>query len=170
MSQIKRMLIPTDFSAASSLALQYGLDMAFRYGASIHLMHVIEDPAFSTVYPDAYFAELPDLMKRLTEDSEKQLADAVAKCAAANVPATSQVVVGRPARAIAKEALDRGTDLIVMGTHGRSGFAHLVLGSVAERVIRTSPCPVLTVRDTSRVADAIALEAAANRAPVELSA
>ena len=80
------------------------------------------------------------------------------RCAALPVPATIEVAVGRPARVIIETATNRGTDLIVMGTHGRSGVAHLVLGSVAERVVRTAPCAVLTVRDTSRIADAIATE------------
>ena len=63
----------------------------------------------------------------------------VAECAAAGVPATAQTAVGRPARLIANVAKARATDLIVMGTHGRGGFAHMVLGSVAERVVRTAP-------------------------------
>jgi nucleotide-binding universal stress UspA family protein len=80
----------------------------------------------------------------------------VAACAAAGVASTSQTVVGRPARLIAEVAKARATDLIVMGTHGRSGFAHMVLGSVAERVVRIAPCPVLTVRDSLHTADVVA--------------
>jgi hypothetical protein len=74
------------------------------------------------------------------------------------VTATMEVIVGWPARVIAQTATSRGTDLIVMGTHGRGTIAHLVLGSVAERVVRTAPCAVLTVRDSSRIADVLAAE------------
>ena len=68
------------------------------------------------------------------------------------------MIVGHPARAIVKTATSQGIDVIVMGTHGRGGFAHLLLGSVAERVVRTSPCAVLTVRDGSPLADVLAAE------------
>jgi universal stress protein A len=79
------------------------------------------------------------------------------------VTVTTDVVVGRPSAAIVQDAKTRQADLIVMATHGRGGFAHFVLGSVAERVLRTAPCPVLTVRDDSRAADALAEEIVATR-------
>ena len=71
----------------------------------------------------------------------------------------TEVIVGKPARVIADVARAQGTDLIVMGTHGRTGFAHLMLGSVAERVVRIAPCAVLTVPEASRTADQVAIEA-----------
>jgi len=160
MFTIKRMLVPTDFSATSDLALEYAVDIAVRYGASIHLLHVLEDPAFTTGYPDGFFAELPALRVQMTEEAERRLKALATDCAKANAVATVKVVVGRPAKAIAQEATERGSDLVVMGTHGRSGFAHLVLGSVAERVVRIAPCPVLTVRDTPRLSDALAYDTA----------
>jgi nucleotide-binding universal stress UspA family protein len=163
MSRIKRLLVPTDFSAASTIAFNYALDMAVREGASIHLLHVIEDANFAAAYPDGLFVEAPGLRERLTAEAQKHL-DAVARmCQAANVAATTQVVVGQAAPCITAEANTLGTDLIVMGTHGRGGFAHLMLGSVAERVLRSAQCPVLTVRDTSRAADIIAAEAVSRR-------
>jgi hypothetical protein len=73
-------------------------------------------------------------------------------CIAARVTTTTHAQVGQPSRTIVDVAKSRGTDPIVMGTHGRSGFAHFVLGSVAARVVRTAPCAVLTVREASRVA------------------
>lgn len=170
MAQIKRMLVPTDFSPASDLALEYAVDMAFRCGASIHLLHVLEDPVLTTAYPDGYFVELPDLLKQMTEDAERRLRDAAKMCATANVDATTQVIIGRPARSIAQEAADRGVDLIVMGTHGRGGFAHLVLGSVAERILRIAPCPVLTVRETKQITEAPKAEASARSLPTAMPA
>ena len=155
MSAIKRILVPTDFSPPSQIALEYAVDLAQRVGAAIHLMHVLEDQAFGAAYPDGFFAELPGVRAQMLEHAHRQLGDCIARCKDANVEVTSQVVFGRPASAMCEQAQRRGTDLIVMGTHGRSGFAHLLLGSVAERVIRMAPCPVLTLRDTARVADMV---------------
>jgi universal stress protein A len=163
MSEIKRVLVPTDFSPASEIALNYAIDMAARQGATVHLLHVIDDANFATAYPDGFYVELPGLRTQLMEEASGRLTEMAARCAEVNLAATIQVGVGRPAPVITETAKALGTDLIVMGTHGRSGFAHLVLGSVAERVVRSAPCAVLTVRDTSRIADAIAAESVARR-------
>lgn len=167
MSGITRLLVPTDFSPTSDLALQYAIDIA-PPGASIHLMHVVDDTHLATVSPDGFYMELPGLRALLIDDAQKRLADAVPKPATAHVTVTTEVVVGRPSAAIVQDAKTRQTDLIVMGTHGRGGFAHLVLGSVAERVLRTAPCPVLTVRDGSRAADVLAEEVVAHRQAVRV--
>lgn len=170
MSLIKRMLVPTDFSPASEIAFAYAVDMATRQGCTVHLLNVIDDASFATAYPDGFYVELPGLRTQLVDEATGRLDAMAARCRAAGVSATTEVSVGRPARVIAETATVRGTDLIVMGTHGRSGFAHLVLGSVAERVVRVAPCPVLTVRDTSRVADTLAAEAVAARQAERLPA
>jgi universal stress protein A len=156
MSQIKRMLVPTDFSPASDVAFAYALDMAARQQCTVHVLHVIDDASLATAYPDGFYVELPELRAKLLDEASRRLEAMTHACVARNVTASSEVVVGRPTRAIVEVATAKGTDLIVMGTHGRSGFAHLVLGSVAERIVRTAPCAVLTVRDTARIADAIA--------------
>jgi nucleotide-binding universal stress UspA family protein len=163
MSDIKRMLVPTDFSPASDIAFNYALDLARRQQAAMHLLHVIDDASFATAYPDGFYVELPGLRAQLTDEATRRLQEMAALCVEAGVIATIEIAVGRPARAVTETAKASGADLIVMGTHGRSGFAHLVLGSVAERVVRTAPCAVLTVRDTSRIADTIAAEAVARR-------
>ena len=163
MSDIKRMLVPTDFSTASDLAFTYALDMAGRQNSSIHLLNVIDDASFATAYPDGFYSELPGLRVQLIGEATERLEVMAAKCREAGVTATVEVAVGSPSRVIAATATARGSDLIVMGTHGRSGFAHLMLGSVAERLVRTAPCAVLTVRDTSRIADILAAEAVARR-------
>jgi len=160
MSDTKRMLVPTDFSPASDIAFNYAMDMAGRQRYALHLLHVIDEASFATAYPDGFYAELPGLREQLIDDAKQRLNVMAARCLALGVAVTTEVTVGRPARVISDTATSRGTDLVVMGTHGRSGFAHLVLGSVAERIVRTAPCPVLTVRDTSRTADIIAAEAA----------
>ena len=159
MPPIKSILVPTDFSPASDIAFRYALDMAVTQGRAIHLIHALDDTSFATAYPDGIYAELPGLREQVMAEANRRLQPMVAECAAAGVPATAQTAVGRPARLIANVAKARATDLIVMGTHGRGGFAHMVLGSVAERVVRTAPCAVLTVRDSSHTADVVAEEA-----------
>jgi nucleotide-binding universal stress UspA family protein len=163
MSRVKRLLVPTDFSPTSDIAFKYALDMAARDGASIHLLHVVEDSHSGAPYPDGFYIELPALREQMIAEAQKRLDEANDACGTVNVPVTTQVVVGRPAVSITEEANTRGSDLIVMGTHGRSGFAHLMLGSVAERVLRTAQCPVLIVRDSSRAADIIAAESVTKR-------
>jgi nucleotide-binding universal stress UspA family protein len=166
MSRITRLLVPTDFSANSEIALNYALDMAVANAASVHLLHVLDTAIFTAVYPDAVFVELPGVLERITADAHTRLDEAAKRCAAVNVAATTRVLIGAPASCISAEAATAGSDVIVMGTHGRGGIAHFMLGSVTERVLRTAPCPVLTVRGSSRAADTIAAEAVRRRQAV----
>lgn len=154
MPEITRMLVPTDFSPASDLAFHYAIDLAGRHGSRLHLLHVIDESAFATAYPDGFYMELPGVRAAMMDDAKAQLDRMAETCGKANLTATTEVAVGRPAATITAKANERGTDLLVMGTHGRSGVAHLLIGSVAERVVRTAPCAVLTVRETVRLADA----------------
>ena len=166
MARITRILVPTDFSPPSEIAFNYAIDLARREGATLHVLHVIDEMSLAAAYPDGLFFDLPGAREELVAAAGKSLADLEAVCATARVPATSRVLVGRPATAIAAEASERGSDLIVMATHGRSGFAHLMLGSIAERVLRTAHCPVLTVRDTARISDAVAADRASRSVAV----
>ena len=162
MLAIRRLLVPIDFAAASNLALDCAIDLARRYGSKMAVVHVLDERGFASAYPAGVAIEVPDHRDRRIEDAEERLAEVTEKCREAGVPASSHVLEGRPARVIAEQATTRGTDLIVMGTHGRSGLAHLALGSVAEQVLRTAPCPVLVVRDTARVADMLSADAASS--------
>ena len=161
MPEIKRVLVPTDFSPASDIAFRYAVDLAARQGATMHLLHVVEESSLAAAYPDGFYVEPPNLRAQVIDESLRRLKAMVATCAEAQITTTTETQVGRSSRTIVDVAKSRGTDLIVMGTHGRSGFAHFVLGSVAERVVRTAPCAVLTVRETSRVAEIVAGEALA---------
>ena len=135
-------IVPTDFSYASDAALGYARMLATRFGASLHLLHVVDEPgSWSEVY-----AALPEIQRRLAADAARRL-EAMAACLPPPVRVSSAVVCGAPVPSIVKEAEARGANLIVMGTHGRRGMGHLLLGSVAERVVRLAPCPVLTVRE-----------------------
>ena len=162
MSRIKRILVPTDFSPTAEIALQYAIDLA-PAGASIHVIHVVDDTGLLASYPDGMYVDTAALRADLVTEAQTRLFDAVRKMPSEYGTVSTEVFVGRPVAAIVEAAKMRKADLIVMGTHGRGALAHLVLGSVAERVLRTAQCPVLTVRDNSRAADAIADELVAHR-------
>jgi nucleotide-binding universal stress UspA family protein len=168
MPDIKRVLVPTDFSPASDIAFRYAVDLAQRHGASIHLLHVVEESSLAAAYPDGFYVEPPGLRAQAIDEAIGRLKEMLAIAIAVRITTTTEVQVGRAAATIADVAGTRGIDLIVMATHGRSGIAHLVMGSVAEHVVRIAPCAVLTVRDHSRIADAIALSAA-EAAPPQLA-
>lgn len=144
MSEIKRILVPTDFSEPADAALTYALDLAAKVGARVSLVHVFDDPFIGGMYTAEYVPMPPEMRAQILEGLRKQLRDLVEKHG--NPDLSAQVLVGPTAKTIVEAAGDRPTDLIVMGTHGRHGMAHLLLGSVAERVVRTAQCPVLTVR------------------------
>jgi nucleotide-binding universal stress UspA family protein len=147
MTRITRILVPTDFSATSDEALAYAKRLAEQFQASLHLVHVFEDPFASAAFAAEMYAPLPpslrqDLLRSIEQQLDQRLAGDRAK-----YNATVETIVGQPAKAIVNYAAAAGVDLIVMGTHGRGGVAHALLGSVAERVVRTAPCPVLTIRE-----------------------
>ena len=162
MPTIKRILAPTDFSPASDIAFRYALHLAGREGAALHLLHVVDEAAAGSS-PDAYFTYAPAPFGPVADEALERLKKGLAGCAIEGVTTTIEVTVGKPARVIADVARRRGTDLIVMGTHGRTGFAHLMIGSVAEHVVRIAPCAVLTVPQASRTADQVAEEATHTR-------
>jgi nucleotide-binding universal stress UspA family protein len=143
---VQRILVPTDFSATADAALDYAHLVAERFGASIQLIHVLDDPFVREGFVgDAYITEAPAVRAVLQREARSRLAHRATE-RQPRVPVGSEVLFGSGAKTIAEYAQQRGGDLIVMGTHGRTGMAHLLLGSVAERLVRIAPCPVLTVR------------------------
>jgi len=146
---ITRILVPTDFSATADAALEYARVLAARLGASLHVLHVIDDQYLGGSFAgELYVPEAPNLREALKQEAEQLLAQRITPRDRELIPATTAVVVGRSFKTIVDEALSTNADLIVMGTHGRTGIQHLLLGSVAERIVRTAPCPVLTVRES----------------------
>jgi len=142
-----RILVPTDFSPPSDAALATARMLATRFGGSIHLVHVIEDPYTSVAFATEVYGYMPPGVKETWEREAKIHLDGLLTDAdRAKFRATTEVLFGSSAAAIVENARENDTDVIVMGTHGRGGVAHLLLGSVAERVVRTAECPVLTVR------------------------
>jgi universal stress protein A len=145
--EIRQILAPTDFSEFSKQAIDDAFKLAQTFGAKLLLLHVVELPA----YPVEGFVP-PSIGTTLLEDLERQarldLAQVLPAAPDAKVEVMPQVVVGTPYRAIVEVAEAEKVDLIVMATHGRTGLSHLVMGSVAERMVRLAPCPVLTIRPT----------------------
>lgn len=140
----RSILVALDFSDSSARVLEYAGLLAERFGASLRLLHVVEDPMVAAAWSEAYAFDATELRDRLKADAEAQIASAAALVA--SVPVTTEVVIGSPAKTIVQKTGEPGTDLVVLGTHGRGGFTHFVVGSVAERVVRGAACPVLTVR------------------------
>ena len=119
--------------------------MPRQFGNSSFL-HVLDDPfVVDGMAAEAYISEAPALRTAMLQEARERLRHR-ATARTGVPPIETEVLFGHGARTIAEYAAERGADLIVMGTHGRTGFAHLLLGSVAERLVRTAPCPVLTVR------------------------
>ena len=142
-----RILVPTDFSTASDAALATAKELAERFGASVHLLHVLEDPYSTSAYATEVYGYLPPGLKESwQQDAEARLNALLPPEERTRFGGTTGVIFGSPAKSIIEHAEGNGMDLIVMGTHGRSGVSHLLLGSVAERVVRTARCPVMTVR------------------------
>jgi glycine betaine transporter len=140
--KIRTILVPTDFSDYSERALSYAEVLGKNVGARIVLLHVID--ALSFVVTESLQWE--DIYRRLRASAKPLLEGQVRKTEKKGLPAAYDLVQGAPYDQIVKKAGEIGADLIVMGTHGRTGMSHLLLGSVAERVVRLAPCPVLTVR------------------------
>jgi len=143
---LKDILVATDFEEASAVALNYGRDLARSYGSTLHVVHAAEN-AMARYSGEGSLAVLPQLQSDLEEAARKRLADLVTDEDRTLLHAKAVLLTALgTAEAIVDYAKEHHVDLIVMGTHGRRALAHLLMGSVAERVVRTAPCPVLTVR------------------------
>ena len=141
---VSSILVPTDFGATSDAALRYATDMALSLGARLCLMHV---PAKTGEHQDASYP-----IGRFETAAHEQLSSFLSPEQLARLRPEYALRVGTPADEIVHFAEVSGVDLIIMGTHGRSGIAHMVMGSVAEDVARRAPCPVLLFRAPRRVA------------------
>ena len=144
MISLKKILVPTDFSEQSVKAVRYGAELAATFGAELHLFHAVETVPIMYGEGGAYLP--PDTMAEVLAAATTQLDDLKIDTAD-GLPVIRKVVQGHPFVEVVRYAKDNATDLIVIGTHGRGAIAHLLLGSVAERVVRKAPCPVLVVRD-----------------------
>ena len=139
---LKRILLPTDFSDTAQHALGYAREMAERFGAEVHVLHVVADPTPQEWAVGAGALVVSDLLKTWEADAERHLAG----ISVDGVEIVRAIRVGHAFFEILQYATDNAIDMIVMGTHGHGPVKHLLLGSVAEKVVRKAPCPVLTVR------------------------
>jgi len=143
MLTLSRVLCPTDFSEVSTKAEAYATALAEHYEASLHLLHV--DPPMPVMAP---YGEIPVDVRLFEEQREQALADLAAagdRARAAGVDTTTSLRGGHPAREILAVIEEQAADLLVIGTHGRGGVEHLLLGSVAEKLVRKALCPVMVV-------------------------
>ena len=142
---IRSILVPIDFSVHSKKALKYAVPLAEKFGASLHLVYVVEP----TIYPaDLGFGQvvLPGVEEELREKGEGELQALMGREIGKRLKATSAVRTGNPHQEILREADEKGVDLIVVATHGHSGVEHMLFGSTADRVVRRSKVPVLIIR------------------------
>ena len=146
-TRIKKILCPTDFSENSEHALKYALALATLSQADLQLFHVVEPITYpqSTEFFEPVLDEV-ELMMKMETAFQQQLEDQVTTLKAKYPKIKGKLVTGNTFLEIIQAARDDDVDMIVMGTHGRTGLAHVLIGSVAERVVREAPCPVLTVK------------------------
>ena len=144
--QVKNILCPVDFSDSSDHAMRYAVALAQTFGVALTLLHVVAPVVAAlpgeTALPDTLQTDIDELAAAC----EARMQQTVGALAAEGHAVQPRVLNGVPFVEIIRYARDAETDLIVMGTHGRTGLGHLLIGSVAERVVRKAPCPVLTVK------------------------
>ncbi|HUG17786.1 MAG TPA: universal stress protein [Planctomycetaceae bacterium] len=142
MIQFKQILVPTDFSEPSQTATRYALELAKKFGSKVHLLYVIEDPMFSFPAFGGYSPDTSELEAYAKAGLDSWIADEDA----AGLQIERRFVHGSAFLSILRDSSQHNIDLIVMGTHGRGFTHHLLMGSVAEKVVRKATCPVLTIR------------------------
>jgi nucleotide-binding universal stress UspA family protein len=146
MIRLQKILFPTDFSSNASAAQDYACAFAEQFGAELHVLYVLQDMSLVMPEPGTMFAIPASNIEEVRASAEQALAQVLdaAWCKGRRVTRTTRD--GAPFVEIIRYAAENQIDLIVMGTHGRAGLPHVLLGSVAERVVRKAGCPVLTVR------------------------
>ena len=146
MIALKNILVATDFGEAADAALAYGRELARTFDSTLHVLNVADD-VFVRLGGDAYVAVLPEMQQGIEEAARTHLDALLVDNDPHPIRVKKAVLTSSAtAAAVVQYARDMTIDLIIIGTHGRGAVAHLLMGSVAERVVRTAPCPVLTVR------------------------
>jgi len=143
--RLQKILLPSDFSKYSATATKYACELATKFNAELHLLHTLNiqldmTPEFALGF------DLPRYLSEAKASAEKALAGLLDPKWSAGRTVIQTVVEGSPGAEIVRYARQQDIDLIVLTTHGRTGLSHVIMGSIAENVVRTAPCPVLTVR------------------------
>jgi universal stress protein A len=149
MVEFKRIVLTTDLSENASVAVPFAVDLAKKYGGAITLLHVCEDSIYyaSAAAAEGFVVDMDDFAAKVEKDREEALKKEAARLSKTHgVPVEPLLRKGHSAGEIIAYAKEAKPDVVVIATHGRSGFSHLIFGSVAEKVIRLCPCPVLSVR------------------------
>ncbi|MFQ5429454.1 MAG: universal stress protein [Phycisphaerae bacterium] len=148
--RIERIAFPTDFSELSLHGLSYARDFAESFESELHLIHVVDEASMYWMAMGPSSLPVGPSADELVDVARQELQKFVGEqLTGFQRPLVTEVLVGRPFTEIIRYARDKQIGLIVIGTHGRGGLKHVLLGSVAERVVRKAPCPVLTIRDPS---------------------
>lgn len=145
MIALKNILVPSDFSGCSDAAVRYGLELARAFDATLHLLHVVEDPNTTPWAGEGFVVSLDEVLQQFQDEGRARLLAAIPQADRGRVVVACPIA--SPVAEILRYAEHECVDLIVMGTHGRGFVAHALIGSVAERVVRRAACPVLTVRE-----------------------
>jgi nucleotide-binding universal stress UspA family protein len=147
MLKVERVLVPVDFSEGSDAALEYALGLTHALGGHVDVLHVLESPRYSSDLmvgmAGTTFSSFEDYARGA---ATREMESFLARHRSPGPKVHARIDAGDPAHEIVRRAETDRYDLVVMATHGRSGLAHLLVGSVTEKVIRRAPCPVLTVR------------------------
>ncbi|HEX3726114.1 MAG TPA: universal stress protein [Pirellulales bacterium] len=146
MISIQRILVPTDFSEPSLAALKYGRAFAESFGATLRLLHVIEDSLVSWPDEGAGIVTPMTTFEEIESEVRRRLESSLSPDDRLGIKVELITARGAASNEIVAYALNEQIDLVIMGTHGRKPAAHLLMGSVAEKVVRKAPCPVLIVR------------------------
>ena len=152
MNDVKKILAPTDLSKLSLTGLRYAFNLAQNFGAEVTVYHVINRDEIMQFSEQLQRLGNPVAIGRHTDNLLEESQDALSHFLSDNmadllslVKVRTKVEIGLPFKNIVERARDDGADLIVMSTHGRTGFSHILLGSVTEKVVRTAPCPVVSI-------------------------
>ncbi len=147
MIEIRKILAPTDFSAHAAKALRYACSLAERLNAELHLLHVLSDIIPASPEPLLTPVITPEFYRESQAQSLSALEKVIEPSWGKPALVKSSVRWGDVVEEVTNEAREQAVDLVVIATHGRTGLSHVLLGSVAERIVREAPCPVLTIRD-----------------------
>jgi len=145
MIAIKTILVPTDFSDYSKVSLPLAVDLAKKYGAKLVVLHVFDEELFAPIFFEAG-GKAEEYFIRIRNDFDAAVEQFLDGIDTESIEVESHLANGTPFVEVIRFAREKGIDLIIMGTHGKSGLAHALLGGVAEKVVRKSPCPVMVVR------------------------